>query len=236
MTSILIADPPWRFKNWSDTSRGAQQAHYPGMEWFAMKTLEPLVSGLAGPDSVMLMWCCWPKIDEGVDLCRAWRYEEVTGFPWVKTVPDSGTIRRGIGFWAQSASEFVLVRRRGAIRREKLEEQVIGLLCGAERQFYHPIQKHSRKPYCLHEWAEEMFPDARKVELFATEERDGWECYGHRCGTHLAPHGILTIEEAKQQKLLPEDYDPWAEPVTQRARKRAAKGETLPVQRSLFGA
>ena len=39
--------------------------------------------------------------------------------------------------------------------------------------------KHSKKPLCAYEMIESMFPDARKIELFARNERDGWDCWGN---------------------------------------------------------
>lgn len=37
---------------------------------------------------------------------------------------------------------------------------------------------HSRKPVCAYEMLEDMFPDARKLELFARQKRDGWDSWG----------------------------------------------------------
>lgn len=39
--------------------------------------------------------------------------------------------------------------------------------------------KHSKKPICAYEMLEDMFPSAHKIELFARNERDGWECWGN---------------------------------------------------------
>ena len=38
--------------------------------------------------------------------------------------------------------------------------------------------KHSKKPECAYRMLEDMFPDARKLELFARNCRDGWESWG----------------------------------------------------------
>ena len=39
--------------------------------------------------------------------------------------------------------------------------------------------KHSKKPRCAYEMLEDMFPNATKIELFARETRDGWDCFGN---------------------------------------------------------
>ena len=42
-----------------------------------------------------------------------------------------------------------------------------------------PSRKHSQKPECAYEMIESMFPDAKKLELFARNERKGWDCWGN---------------------------------------------------------
>lgn len=45
--------------------------------------------------------------------------------------------------------------------------------------FREPSTIHSRKPGCAYEMIERMFPDAKKIELFARGVRDGWDCWGN---------------------------------------------------------
>lgn len=40
-------------------------------------------------------------------------------------------------------------------------------------------RKHSQKPDCAYERIEAMFPGAKKLELFARQERPGWDCWGN---------------------------------------------------------
>lgn len=40
-------------------------------------------------------------------------------------------------------------------------------------------RRHSQKPECAYEMIESMFPDAKKLELFARETRHGWDCWGN---------------------------------------------------------
>lgn len=39
--------------------------------------------------------------------------------------------------------------------------------------------KHSKKPLCAYEMIEDMFPNARKIELFARNNRTEWDCWGN---------------------------------------------------------
>ena len=41
------------------------------------------------------------------------------------------------------------------------------------------VRKHSQKPICAYEMLEKMFPNSEKIELFARNERKGWDCWGN---------------------------------------------------------
>lgn len=42
---------------------------------------------------------------------------------------------------------------------------------------------HSAKPTIAYQMLEAMFPSAKKVELFARRQRDGWDCWGNEAAT-----------------------------------------------------
>lgn len=42
-----------------------------------------------------------------------------------------------------------------------------------------PSTKHSKKPICAYEMLESMFPEAKKLEMFARNTRSGWDCWGN---------------------------------------------------------
>lgn len=100
---VILADPPWRYHNWSDAAHGAASS---AMETMATPDICAIpVSRWAHPDGCILaMWATWPKLEDAFSVISAWGFDYVTGWPWVKTVPAAGEIRRGIGFWAQSCS------------------------------------------------------------------------------------------------------------------------------------
>lgn len=39
--------------------------------------------------------------------------------------------------------------------------------------------KHSKKPECAYVMLEQLFPNTNKIELFARNEREGWDCWGN---------------------------------------------------------
>jgi len=51
--------------------------------------------------------------------------------------------------------------------------------------FAEPSQKHSKKPTCAYEMIENMFPDTKKIELFARNRRNDWDCWGNEVENKL---------------------------------------------------
>ena len=39
--------------------------------------------------------------------------------------------------------------------------------------------KHSKKPVCAYEMIENMFPNSTRLEMFARQTRENWDCWGN---------------------------------------------------------
>lgn len=188
---VIVADAPWKYSNYGMKKHGAARAHYAGMTESELAEVEP--ARWADPSgSILAMWATWPKLDEAIRLMAAWDYRYVTGIPWVKTLPRKGVIRRGVGFWTMSCSEPLLIGRRGTIVRGRHLAN-IGLLTKVDRQFYAPRAQHSRKPAGVQAWLESMF-DGPYLELFATERRERWTCWGKSLGQELGAFGVREVQ------------------------------------------
>lgn len=184
---VILADPPWQYANYTSAVHGAAASAYETMPNEDIAAIP--VSKWAHEDGCILaMWATWPKLADAMAVMAAWGFEFVTGWPWIKTLPERGEIRRGIGFWAQSTSEPMLIGRRGGGARPSYSEPLMGLLTGEPRVFYAPRWEHSRKPLEIHEWLEGA--NGPHLELFARREREGWTCWGLDLGWRLGPHGV----------------------------------------------
>ena len=70
-----------------------------------------------------------------------------------------------------------------------------------------PSTKHSRKPQCVYEMLETMFPLAKKLEMFARNTRTGWDCWGDEVAAaeHVSmtrievSHGATVEVKAKEE-------------------------------------
>lgn len=169
---VILADPPWNYANAG--CRGAAENHYSTMTVADICALP--IGDLAASDCVLLEWCTWPQLQEGLQVMAAWGFTYITGFPWIKVTDVSKTlwgeltfeVPYGIGFWARGCTEFVLIGRRG--NPKPPSDGFIGLLS--------PNLYHSRKPESLHHYA--MSLPGPYVELFARRPYPGWDTWGNQ--------------------------------------------------------
>lgn len=193
---VVIADPPWehKVKLAGDMARHPSHHYDAGVMGLGAIKAIPVGDWLAD-DSIVMLWCTWPHMEEGFEVLKAWGVKYRTGCPWVKCYP-SGDPARGIGVWFPSVSEGILIGVRGQpkpLTREG-ERWWLGLLHG-EGWFWGPRRKrHSEKPpHCLHDYAETFtkVPDTR-IELFARDPVPGWYTWGMDLGFRLGPDGVRT--------------------------------------------
>ena len=160
---VIIADCPWNYVGW--TRRGSAKKEYKGT--LLQSELEKMpIDDICFDDCVLLLWGTWPKLPTVLSVLQSWRFDYVTGFPWVKTTRNNA-IRWGTGYWVRGCSEYVFIGKKGKATFPKIN--YLGLLS--------PNLKHSRKPDSLHEYAESM--PGPYLELFARRERAGWDCFGN---------------------------------------------------------
>lgn len=49
--------------------------------------------------------------------------------------------------------------------------------------FREKARRHSQKPEISFEIMQRLYPNARKLELYARQERSGWDCWGNELNT-----------------------------------------------------
>lgn len=186
----ILADPAWPYRQFSDSAQGAVKAQYDTMSIDDICAI-PVADKFAHKNSILLLWSTWPHVDNATRVMQAWGFEHVTGCPWIKTSPSTGSIYTGIGFWFQSCSEYLLVGKRGKGKRKKGGKSTLGLLVDflGERAFCSPRKKHSEKPFELYSWVEYNL-DGPYLELFARQKwNEKWTAYGLDLGYKLTANG-----------------------------------------------
>ena len=86
-------------------------------------------------------------------------WNKVTG------IPAAFTVRYG--------HEYLLYMYKGKLTPiEKSERGKIHTV------FTEQVKRHSRKPNIAYEIIERLYPELNKIELFARQEHEGWDCWG----------------------------------------------------------
>lgn len=170
---VILADPPWNYRN--KGVNGASAKHYNQMTVQQIKALP--VHNHCAENCLLLLWSTNPMLPDALEVIRAWGFNYITKFPWIKFTGNpkldekgeliEGSLSWGTGFWVRGCSEDILIARKGYVKPP--DESYLGIL--SKRL------KHSRKPDTIHEYAE-TFPGPY-LELFARESRNGWNVWGN---------------------------------------------------------
>lgn len=181
---VCLVDPPWKFNKRNKGTKFGQGAAYEGGSCSVadLAAFWPLVDQLTTKDCYFFVWVCESKPKETEEFFRAWNLEQkTTAFVWVKTYLGGGVFRGPGNYTASNIERCILARKKKAgpmwhDNKAWMPPQV--LLEPHERSGGKII--HSRKPQVFHTWLNRWLgEDTKKLELFATQHTQGWDCIGH---------------------------------------------------------
>lgn len=164
---IIYADPPWQYDR--NKVQGAAEAHYPCMSLDELCSLP--IANIADDDCVLFLWATYPKLKEALKVIEAWGFDyKSVGFVWVKQNKSGNGYFFGLGFWTRGNSEICLLATKGHPRR--ISNRVFQLI-------FSPLRTHSQKPDETRHRIVQLMGDLPRIELFARQEADGWDCWGN---------------------------------------------------------
>lgn len=164
---IIYADPPWEYRNMGNIQATAA-SHYSTMKQADIEKLP--VGGLATDNAILFMWATFPKLKEALDTIKAWGFEYKTcGFTWVKK-NKNGSNFFGVGWYTKSNAEICLIGTKG--RAPKASNKVSQIIESVR-------EEHSKKPSITRDKIVEFCGDLSRIELFARQAVDGWDCWGN---------------------------------------------------------
>ena len=176
---IIYADPPWDYGGKLQFDKSSVKAEK--MDWdknifissanFKYPTLKveqlkkiPLLE-IAKDDCLLFMWVTNPHLAQGIELGQHWGFNYKTvAFIWDKMVHNPGK-------YTMSYCEMCLVFKRGKIpspRGTRNEKQLIRS----------PRGIHSVKPQEIRNSIQRMFPNQKRIELFARCKPQNWDVWG----------------------------------------------------------
>lgn len=175
--NIIYADPPWEYKqkqiNFQHYDEGKKyinsvNEHYSTMTKKELFDMKNVIQNIADKDCLLFMWATCPNLDVALDLGREWGFEfKTVAFVWDKQ-------RTNYGFYTLSQCELCLVFKKGKIPKKQANNI---------KQFLSEyVGKHSKKPEEIRDRIDKMFNIYPRIELFARQTVDGWDCWGNEVG------------------------------------------------------
>lgn len=167
--NIIYADPPWQYKDKKCSGNCAK--HYKCMTVKDICNLP--IADISDRDCVLLIWATYPILNEALKVIDAWGFKYTSiAFQWVKQNKSGQGFHFGVGHWTRSNTEPCLLATKGKPYKyiqSKSESQLI----------ISPIREHSRKPDEVRDKITKLFGSLPKIELFARQQIDGWDCWGN---------------------------------------------------------
>ena len=172
--NIIYADPPWQYNDKMKMQgihgmiRGAE-SFYSTMGLEDIKQLP--VGSICSNNAMLFMWITMPLLDKAFEVMRAWGFTYKTcGFCWVKRTKN-GKIHLGMGHYTRGNAELCLIGIKG--KKPKFLTRSLSQIIESE------VREHSRKPDEVRDKIVELCGDIPKIELFARQHADGWDCWGN---------------------------------------------------------
>jgi len=158
---LFYADPPWKY----ETEYGVTlpENHYPTMDIEEICAMP--IKEMADTNAVLFMWTTSGFLEMSFEVVHAWGFEYKASFIWDKVL-------HNIGFYNSVRHEILLVCIKGSypIQNLKLYDSV----------YSEEKTEHSKKPEFFYDMIEDLYPNSKKIELFARNKRDGWTSFGNQ--------------------------------------------------------
>ncbi len=115
---------------------------------------------------MLFLWATSPKVEEALQVMKAWGFTYRTCAVWVKD-------KIGLGYWFRQQHELLLVGVRGKFPPPEPGTREPSVIQGDRTE-------HSAKPEIVRELIEHWWPTLGRVELFCRTPRKGWSVWGNQ--------------------------------------------------------
>jgi len=177
--SIIYADPPWDYGGKMQYDKSSIKTEnigfkkdifissasfkYPTLTINELKNLD--IKSISEDNCLLFMWTTGPQLSISIELGMFWGFEYRTiAFIWDKMIHNPGR-------YTLSQTELCLVFKRGKIPTPRGARNIKQLVTA-------PRGNHSEKPEQIIDGITKMFPEQKKIELFARKNYLGWDNWG----------------------------------------------------------
>lgn len=167
--NILYADPPWKYGGGKNKNfQGLAVDQYPTMK---TKDICNLPIRKIADDAVLFIWTTFPQLEACFEVAKCWGFKYRTvAFTWIK-LNKNKTPFFGLGFWTRSNAEVCLIFTKGNYPR-RVNKSVSSVIISQR-------ERHSKKPEIARQRIVELMGNRPRIELFARQQADGWDCWGN---------------------------------------------------------
>ena len=159
---VIYVDPPWKYSDGLMESYGSVKYHYPQMS--IEELCELPIGDLVWKNAVLFLWVTAPLLEECFEVIRSWGFKYKTNIVWDK---DS----HNFGHYTSVRHEHLLICTKGSCTPD-IDEK-IGSVVKVKRS-----KKHSQKPEEFRDLIDKLYPNGKRIELFAREKVNGWDSWG----------------------------------------------------------
>ena len=171
---VIYADPPWPcIGGFAPNASYASAYHYPTMKIQDIISLP--IENLLDDCAVLFLWVPYRDLPVAINkVIPSWGFEYKTvGFNWVK-LTNRGNPIKVMGYYFFNSTELCLFATRGKPSRIHA-----GLHIKVDTLVMEERVRHSQKPDKVRDCIIELFPNTKRLELFAREKHAGWDVWGN---------------------------------------------------------
>jgi len=151
---VIYADPPWRYD--FDVDSRATENHYPTLLLRDICRLRDgnkvHIQDVFDANAVLYLWATAPKLNEALEVIKAWGFTYKTNMVWTKD-------KIGLGWYCRNQHELLLIAEKGEM---PLPEPSVRPPSVME----YPRTTHSTKPPEIYAEIERWYPKRRYLEVF----------------------------------------------------------------------
>lgn len=169
---LIYADPPWKQskggkKSVRENSSG-KPLDYPTCSLDEIKGHLRLATESTTENSILFLWTIDKYLFEAQQIAESLGYKLHARMIWDKVTGISAA------FTVRYGHEYLLYMYKGKLTPVAKDER--GKI---HTVFRERVTKHSKKPDIAYEIIERLYPDLKKLEMYARETRDGWDSFGN---------------------------------------------------------
>lgn len=170
--NLVVSDPPWRQQRGQGkkikTGKAGKPLDYPTMSLEDIQEHMRQVTEITTDDSILFLWTIEKYLHQAERMAKDLGYRLHARMIWDKEngVPAAYTVRY--------SHEYLLYMYRG--KMIPVADNARGKIPTVFRE---RAKKHSQKPEKAFEIIDTLYPNLKKLEMYARQERDGYDCFGN---------------------------------------------------------